>query len=444
MSRPASAGLVPGLLVGALAVGVRVIEGVAAGRWGHAAAPLAEVAGWLPWQLQDNLRSGRSPLDASLFADGPGSLWAITGNPGPAWLLAPLHAVLPAQGAMLGPLLLLFANAVAGGLYGARHRMPWLGALAASASWWAAGFTLGTGAQVLLAPGLLAAAIAASAPRGAVLSALLGAVCAPLPTVALLLGAAELRLALIAALGLFAPALGTWGGVGWTGADLGWPAGEAERALPLAALLALAGLLHRGAGSRAGGVVAALLLAVALRPAGPGGLEFALPALASAAPTAAALAFLLAAGVRLAASELRADGRALLGVLLLVDLAAPVLLGGGRLWHPDRPIPASLQALSDTPRSVTVHVLPAAENPAGGVGLVPFHRQVLTRTPQLGTSDAEPQGIDAGQVQLSLRRDRAKLAVILTSPDAVERSAWATKLGPPRDVLPEMAVWVWR
>jgi hypothetical protein len=56
----------------------------------------------------------------------------------------------------------------------------------------------------------------------------------------------------------------------------------------------------------------------------------------------------------------------------------------------------------------------------------------------------EPEDIDAGQVQLSLRRDRAKLAVILTSPDAVERSAWATKLGPPRDVLAEMAVWVWR
>lgn len=444
MSPPTRAGLVPGFLVGALAVGVRVLEGVATGRWGHAAEPLAEVAGWLPWQLQDNLRHARSPLDASLFADGSVSLWSISGNPGPAWLLAPLHAVLPAQGAVLGPLLLLFANAVAGGLYGARHRMPWLGALAASASWWAVGFTLGTAAQVLLAPGLLAAGLAANAPRGAALSALLGAVCAPVPTVAVLLGAAELRLALIAGLGLFAPALGTWGGVGWTGPDLGWPAGDAERALPLAALVALAGLLHRGAGSRVGGLAAALLLAVALQPEGPGGLEFALPRLDSAATTAAALAFLLTAGVRLAGSELRAQGGALLGGLLLVDLAGPVLAGGGRLWHADRPIPASLHALADSPRTVTVHVLPAAENPGGGVGLVPFHQQHLARAPQLGAGGEAPERIDAGQVQLSLRRDRAKLAVILTSPDAVERSAWATKLGPPRDVLPEMAVWVWR
>lgn len=444
MRRRLPEGVGPGALVGAAVVALRLLEGARYGRWGHAPAPLAEVAGWLPWQLQDNLRHGRLPFDASVFADGTASLWPITGNPGGAVLAAPVVALFGAAGgSVLVPLLGVFLNAVAGGVYGATHRVPWIGALAASASWWAVGFTQGTGAQVLLAPGLLAAAwVGGSSRRGAAV-ALLGALIAPLPTGAALLAAGELPLGAAALLGLLLPPLGTWGGEAWRGSDLAWFAGGAARALPLAALLALAGLLRGAGGARVAAAAAVLALVAGFHPAALAGFEVTLTGVASSAPAAAALTILLVAGVRLAGQTAHAQARAALVGLLALDVAGPILAGGGGLWHATRPLPAALEALADTPRSATVHVVPAAANPAAGVGLLPYHRQLVGRAPTLSSTASDTPEMNPEQVLFTLRRENPRMVLVLTTEDTVQRSAWATKLGPPRELREDMALWAW-
>ncbi len=436
-------GVGPGLAVGGGVAALRAAEGLATGSWGRAATPLGEVSAWLPWQLLDNVRSGRSPFDASVFTDGTASLASVVGNPGLAILEAPLHFIgSPAVAAAGAVLLLVVANAVAGGVYGAARGAPWLGALAASAAWWAPGFTAGTGAQCCLAPGLLAAGAGADRPRWAAVFTLLGAVCAPIPTAAVLLGAGLLPQALLAVSGLLLPALGTWGGEGFGGADLAWIGGRAERALPLGALWALWALgRDRGAG-RAGAILAGGLLLWGLAPAPLAGFEVVVPWSASSSPIAAALAVLLAASLPHAAA-LRWQGRFLLGALLLLDAAGPVLRGGARLWHDDPPVPALLVTMASSPRSATVLVAPTGLSPAAAVRLIPHHHQLAARAPSLDGRGSAQGELRPEQVLFTLRQTNAPLVLVFVSPDAGERSVWASRLGAPRSQDGDAAVWAW-
>jgi hypothetical protein len=442
VSRAPQAGLVPGLVVGAAAVAMRLAEGVAMGRWARSGTPLGAASTWLPWQLADNVRGGRSPFDASVFVEGPGTLWPVVGNPGLALLEAPLHlALAPGVASVTAVLLALVANAIAGGMYGATAGSAWLGALAASASWWALGFTGGVGAQVFLAAGLVAAAWAERRPRLAVGATAVGAFVAPLPTVAVLLGAGRWRLAALGAIGLLVAPLGTWGGAAAAVGDLGWLAGGASRALPLAMLVALAGL--GAGGDRLAALAGLVAVAWGLTPGAVAGLTVALPWTPAAPPLAAGLAFLLAAALPLAGVALRAQGRAALAVLLAADLAGPLLVGGGALWAEAPPAPSAFAALAATPRLSAVYVLPEADAPDAGLALAPLHRQRLGRVPRLRGSAPPGMALGPEQVLFTLRQGDPHLVVLLTSPSAEERSAWATRLGPPRELFPAYAVWNW-
>ena len=100
-----------GLAVAAVAVAARLVE--AHGRLDRVtlaggADPVAEVNRWLPWQLWDNVANHRAPFDASVFAEGTGSLLDVVGNPGIALLSFGFHAGGSASvGAGLGVLLVL-------------------------------------------------------------------------------------------------------------------------------------------------------------------------------------------------------------------------------------------------------------------------------------------------------------------------------------------------
>lgn len=402
--------------------------------------PSPELAGdlqrafWLPWQLADNVTSGRSPFDASVFAwGGDAGLLRIVGNPGLAVLLAPLHLLELPLVAHNGGLLLLGATNIAAawalGRSFATHRAAAgaLGlvaaAMAAGCAWWWRLLGDGYLAAGWVAPGLLAlAALRTGRDRRALAAGAFGLLGAPLVT-ALLVGIGALlpaqgatrpRVGLVLglaaaglAVGIAAPPLG--GGVPMEplpATALLWPAAGDALGLPLAVLLGLAALLRGGIASRAVGVATAAAALVALGPMARGAegdvvrldawavlLVPAWDVLARHAREALSAAVALAGmgGLgALATAGLSRVGAGLLGAALLAEprlqaaLGQPAGLWGGGPW----PVPMLYVRLGQSPRSTTILQLPYHAVEEGMVGWVPFHRQRIAGGP--GMQEAGP------------------------------------------------------
>lgn len=439
-------GLVPGLLVGAVAVAARVAE--VGGRLGSSSLVGArtvpgEVQRWLGWQVWDNLRAGRAPMDASVFEAAQGSLLDLVGNPGVAALVAPFHALGSVNFAhSLGMLSLLFTACVAGGVYGGVRGVPWLGALAAVGAWWSTGLAGGLAAQAWLAPGAAAAAAyVMEKRRWAAAFAVLGAVTAPLPTAAILVGAGAWPLAGLAAVGCIAAPFGAANPL--SPADLGWVAGRAQRAVPLATGFAIALLWGERGRDRVLSVVAGLCLLAAVAPLPVAGFRLSETISEGWAPGATiALGLLFGATLGPAAGRLTQHGKIAVTLLCFVDAAGPGLVGGGAWWGPAAPPPAALLALAAEPRTRVVTVLPESANPAAGVGWIPVHRQRVSRPPQL---EVDPSALDtrASEVATALRGATTPSVLVLVDADAGDVSAFASALGAPDAMGPNMQVWTW-
>ncbi|GDX81246.1 hypothetical protein LBMAG42_30570 [Deltaproteobacteria bacterium] len=446
MTAGARRGLAPGLLVGAAVVAARVAE--VGGKLGSSTligAPTlpGEVQRWLGWQLWDNIRAGRSPLDASVFPSVSGSLLDVVGNPGVAALLAPFHALGSVNFAhSLGMFALLFTACLAGGVYGGVRGVPWIGALAAGAAWWQAGLAGGLAAQAWLAPGLAAATAYVLEKRGwAAAFAALGAVTAPLATAAVLAGAAAWPLAGLAALGCLVAPFGEANAL--TPADLLWVAGGAHRAVPLAAWFALAFLWGERGRERAVSVGVGLCLLAAVSPMPVAGFRISEAMWGGwAGGSSVALAMLLSAALGPAARRLTQHGRIAVALLCFADSLGPAFLGGGAWWGAPAPAPAALVAAGGEPRSRVVTVLPESANPAAGVGWIPVHRQLASRPPELeigaGGLDTRPQ-----EVATRLRSATTPTVLVVANTDPSGVSAFASALGAPDALGPDVAVWTW-
>lgn len=439
-------GLLPGLIVGTVAIATRVAQ--VGGKLGSSSLIGAdtvpgEVQRWLGWQLWDNVRSGRSPLDASVFPSVSGSLLDVVGNPGVAALFAPFHALGSVNFAhSLGMLALLFAACMAGGVYGGVRGVPWLGALTAGGAWWATGLAGGHAAQAWLAPGAAAAAAhVVGKHKWAAGFTLLGALTAPLPTVALLAGAGAWSLAGLAALGAFVAPFGAAPAL--SPADLGWVAGGAQHAVPLAAWFAIVFLWGERGRERVVSIVSGLGLLLAVAPMPVAG--FRLPEVISggwAHGSGLALALLFSAALRPVARRLTQQGKLAVGVLCLVDALGPPLIGGGAWWGPPTPAPAALVVLVETPRSRVVTVLPESANPAAGVGWIPVHRQLASRPPQL-QDDAFALDTRPAEMATSLRSATTPAVLVLANASPEAASAFASTLGAPDAMGPDLYVWTW-
>lgn len=439
-----------GLAVAAVAVAARLAE--AHGRLDRVtlaggADPVAEVNRWLPWQLWDNLANHRAPFDASVFSEGTGSLLDVVGNPGIALLSFGFHAGGSASvGAGLGVLLVLVLNVLGGAAYGGAFRSPWLGALAGAAAWGVTGAAGGHAAQVCVGPAAMAGAAWLAERRGLAIGlTLLGAVVAPLPSAAFLLGAGLFPLAAVAALGLVAAPLGTWGASGVGGVDLVWPAGRAARALPLA--LPLAGVACWNGGKRSAAALLLVGVLLGIAPAAVAGARI-LPALApgSGAALAAAVALVFAAALPLVA-RLVSPRRVALGVFLAADALGPILAGGGAAWAP-RPAPSEvLRALGATPRAGVVITAPDERVPAAGVGAIPVHRQRVGWAPSRaalegGQAEQRHMVSEDGVAQL-VRSSNSPVVLDLRDVPADVLSSYASELGPPDELTATGALWRW-
>lgn len=437
-------GWVAGSLVGAVALSLRVVE--VGGKLGSsvlagANEPAGEVQRWLGWQLWDNLRNGRSPNDATVFAEGRATLFEVAGNPGIAALVAPLHALgSPNFAHSLGILALMVASIVAAGAYGGARGVPWLAALAAAGAWWPAGLAAGWASQVWIAPGAAAATAWVFEKRGwSWLFTAIGALVAPLPTAAFLFGAGAFRLGLVAAVGLIAPPFGSVAAL--APADLGWITGHAAHAVPMAAWFAIVLLWNqRDAASRSLAVVAGVGILLAIAPGVVAG--FTLPTVLFAgygALAAGVLPALLGAALPAVARGFTRHGRIAVGALLFADAVGPAWLGGGAFWGTPRPIPALFTSLATTPRETVVTVLPEHTHLWGGVGWIPIHQQRAFRVPRPpDLSDTLPSDVAS-----SLRRGSMSGVLVLDESSAADASAFASALGPPDESIGDLHVWRW-
>ncbi|MSQ03268.1 MAG: hypothetical protein EXR71_15480 [Myxococcales bacterium] len=400
---------------------------------------LTEMQGWLGWQVWDNLSHRRGLLDASVFLDGTASLWSVVGNPGVAALLAPLWGVLaPDAAGLLGFGLLATLNIVAGARFGAGHRVPWLGALAAAGV--GAGVQLAGGGfpQALFGPGLLAAAaLAAGHARLAVAWTLIGAALAPGPTAGMLLAVGGLPYAALAALGFAVAPFGSGAGPALIAADLFWPGGGAQSALPVAVGLALIALWQARGWSRLLVVLTAAGLLAGVVPEPVAGYQVVGGLAASSAPVAFALALLIGGALPLAATLTRAR-RTLLGACLVADLVGPVAVGGGRVLETASPVAPVLVSLARSPRRAEVVVIPDSAG-AAGVGLIPHHLQHASRAPRLANDPSG--GVPLNELRDHIRRSVRPVVVVLLEPEAGQASVLASAFGPPETYAAPMAVW---
>ncbi len=435
-------GLIPGVVVALGMLALRWVE--ALGVTGpvalrRAADGLTEMQGWLAWQLWDNVRQGRSPMDASVFTDGTTSLWSVVGNPGAAALLAPLSAVLAPDAAGLGAFgVVATLNILAGAHFGAAHRVPWLGALAAAGVGGGVQLAGGGFPQAFFAPGLFgAAALVAGRARVAVAWTLVGAVFAPVPTAGMLLAGGGLPYAALAAAGLAAAPFGSGAGPALVPADLFWPGGGAECALPLAAGLALVALWQARGWRRLLVVPAGAALLAGVVPEPVAGYQVMRAVTATSAPVAFGLALLLEGALPLAAMQV-GSRRILLGAFLVVDLVGPPWVGGGRVLVPASPVAPAFVELAGAPRRVEVLVVPESE-PAAGVGLIAHHRQHAARAPRLGIIPSVP--VRPNEVRDHIRRSVLPVVLVQVNPEAGQASALASAFGPPAAYTPPLAVW---
>ena len=385
---------------------------------------------WLPWQLADNLTSGRSLLDGSVFVTGgPGDLLAYAGNPGGALLGALVHLAVadPVRAHDAWILVIVCTNAVAmaalgRALSGGRVRGALLGAaMGAGCAVWAR--TLGEGAVaagwIAPAASFLAAWTAGRMP-GVVLAGALGALVAPvsmLAAVALVVTGVMSRadplapgvsvpraLALALTFACACVVRVTWPPLGaglaapdmvlaqWCG-PLAGVLGEGRVSMPLLAGAGVVVLLHASGWRRGVGVLAVVAALFVLGPwfvraggdparvAGFGVAAGASGARWWVAEGASALAFVGLVGI-LGAGHGRVVGLALATwslaePSLLADRGQPARLWPGAAW----PVPAALRELAATPRAHVVAALPLLETRDGAVGLVPFHRQRVVAPP---------------------------------------------------------------
>lgn len=403
--------------------------------------PAGEVQRWLGWQLWDNIRNGRSPNDGSVFAEGGTPLLEVAGNPGVAALLAPLHALgSPNFAHSLGILALMVTSIIAVGAYGGVRGVPWLAAMAAGGAWWTAGLASGWSSQVWIAPGAAAAAAWMLEKRGwSRLFTVVGALVAPLPTAAFLIGAGALRLGLAAAIGLVAAPFGSVAAL--APADLGWISGNATHAVPMAVWFAIVLLwTQRGVSSRALAICAGAGILFAVAPMAVAG--FALPTAiftGNGSLAAGALPALLAASLPALAHGFTQQGRIAVGALLLADAVGPAWLHGGAFWGVPRPIPAVFTTLAATPRASVVTVLPERLHPWAGVGWIPVHRQRAFRAPD-PAARPEPRPADFAS---SLRGTSSPRVLVLADSSAADASAFASALGPPHESVGKLHVWRW-
>jgi hypothetical protein len=356
---------------------------------------------WLPWQLGDNLRHGRSVWDASVFVGPHGaSLVTLVGNPGAAVLGAPFHTVLVPTAAHAAWMLTTVASGAWAGAELARRlgvgrtRDAFLGAaLVAGCVTWTTDLADGAMAAGWVAP---AFAVLAGGGNARVMAAAgaVGALAAPVPTAI----AALLSRALIAerpsrhgrGLDLVAGAIV----VVACGVRLMWPPLGADVPVPATALRALvplsvvghavpppvwtlpglAALAHGGGRTRLAAAIGAVVLVLVVT-----------------APAASWQREALSAVLVVAA----------VGVLRVVT-AFPRLVWGAALWMltepsllasrgvPARPwtgppwdVPAPLAALARTPRAHLVLHAPVLTTREGAVGLLPFHQQRVVGGPGL-------------------------------------------------------------
>ena len=253
---------------------------------------VAQVQLWSGWQIACNLQRGLHPLLPTSLAWVDGlSVVDLVGNPGAAWMQVLASIALPPAEARQAAVLVLFLTNVAAlaalgaGVTGARG--AWLGAVAAvslvPATWelshgaWSAGWVAPGVASVVL--------LRARATRAALVVGTVGAVCAPVPTLAAAIagfglppcpGTRPMTHGLVAVLAL---------GVAWAAPPLGQSEGASVHpgqwvpfgmgglaSLPVLAWVALAG---PGSGWRAAGALACALLA--LGPATVAGMEVRVP-----------------------------------------------------------------------------------------------------------------------------------------------------------------------
>ncbi len=395
-----------------------VVAGAAAGAaslaplWAHlhvalaggGLSPAQQRAFFLPWQLADNVVSGRGPWDASVFAwGGEAGLLAIYGNPGVAALLAPLHVLLaPIPAHAVGLAALVASNAIALAWAGANARTIVLGAaIGAGAGWW--GGQLGAGALAAgwAAPGL---ALWATGGRGAGAIALgvVGALVAPVPTAAgvvaalldppdrargawgpPLLGVAALAVVIRA----LAPPLGAGAGIVSIQAVV-WPAGGVAIGAPIAASIGIAAALADRGGRR---LLAAVAVVAALAATGPWAVDAGGEALTVGAFKVPLFPWslgglrteLMAAAIllgQIAAFQLLsawAPGVWAAAALCLAEAPAqamagqPVGIWTGARWV----IPPAIADARRAPRVRVFLQLPAAALQELAVAYVPFHQQ---------------------------------------------------------------------
>lgn len=374
---------------------------------------------WLPWQLYANVVSGRGVNDTSGFlAARETGLFDLVGNPGTALFLAPLHALGdPVLAHGLGLLLLVATNVAGAWALGEtlrpRRRGLLAAAVAAGAGWWTWQLGAGALAAAWVGPGLAALAAARSNRRVPfALAALVGLVGAPLVTAAALLAGrvllprAGLRGGLLPAavagivVALLWPAAVDGGALALPPGALAWPAAGIAPGLPLVFLLGLgAAWRHRALPGRVAAVAALLGAVAAFGPLAydtAGELvrvgTFAVPtapdpgrfaALDDALVSSALVVGVIAALAAAARARFGGVAELALAAVALAEpraqaaLGQPVALWTGDTW----PVPQAITSLGAAPYTGAILQLPLLDVDDGLVGLVPFHRQVVSGGP---------------------------------------------------------------
>lgn len=404
---------------------------------------------WLPWQIWDNLRLGRGLPDSRSLPTLDMDLWQIVGNPGPALLMAPLHAIgEPMIAWNLGVLALVALN-FAGAWRLARTFagvQPLTFALLAGGGWAMAQLTAGAAYLAFLAPAFFAAAaFRQGAGRAGTVWALVGALLVPIPTLLALLWCGRRLLAgvCVVAFVLFPPLGGEPTALRFTTASLVWPGAGETTALSLGVLGCLVVVARR---RRAVALALSALLLLAGTPVAVDGFVLAWPHLPPERLVVSVVT-LLAALLALPHLRLRGAVAILVPLFLFVEPRLQVALGQPALpWTGvSIRIPESIAAIGAERGTGIVFQLPLGGVVDGAVGYIPFHHHGVSG----GPGETIPgRARDKVLAQLSEQPRGGRLVpqsadwALLFGDDTEDRREARAFLGEP--TMMEPGLWAWR
>lgn len=405
---------------------------------------------WLPWQIWDNIRLGRGLPDSRSLPTLEMDLWQIVGNPGPALLIAPLHALgEPMVAWNLGVLLLLALN-FAGAWRLARSfaGAPTLTfALLAGGGWATTQVTAGAAYLAFVAPAFFAAAaFREGRTRAGTAWALLGALLAPIPALVTLVwcGRRLLAAACLLAFVLFPPLGGEPSPLTFTTASLVWPGAGATSALSLGVLGMIIVVARRRRGAA---LVLLALLLLAATPVAVDGFVLPWPTLPPER-LVVSLVTLVAALFALPHLRLRGAFAVLVPAFLFVEPRLQVALGQPALpWTGvSIRVPAAIAAIGAERGNGIVFQLPLGGVVDGAVGYIPFHHHGVSGGPgetmpgrarekvlaqlddEPGSTRIVPPAADWALLFGDDTEDRREARAILGEPTMTEPGLWAWRL----------------